>query len=126
MAGYKDDLIKKLDKLSRFGVISYHDGELIREAIEYIKELYNEAVYKNAWEVMRKKWDKDWIEVDDALPEPEEMVLLSFSNFPDPITGHYRIEEDGGGVFHLGDEGSCLEAGLFVNAWMPLPKCMED
>lgn len=68
-----------------------------------------------------------WIDIDFDVPNDNSYVLLSFSNFSVPQVGRYEEDEDGGGNFFLGDETkSCLSQDLFVNAWMPLPECMED
>lgn len=63
-----------------------------------------------------------WIPVEERLPDPDDNILMSFENFNIPLVGHY--EEDGdGGAFYVGDDlESCASAGLFVNAWIPLPK----
>ena len=70
--------------------------------------------------------DKDrWISVEERLPEDDNYILLSFSNFSLPLIGRYEADNDGGGAFYLGDndEGdTCLSEDLYVNAWQPLPE----
>lgn len=68
-----------------------------------------------------------WIPVNEdesgSLPDPDEYVLLSFVNRPDPTIGRYERKIDGSGNWYLGDfDITCLSIGLFVNAWMPLPE----
>ena len=66
-----------------------------------------------------------WIPVDERLPEDDNYILLSFSNFSLPLIGRYEADNDGGGAFYLGDndEGdTCLSEDLYVNAWQPLPE----
>lgn len=66
-----------------------------------------------------------WIPVEERLPENDDYIMLSFEDFTVPAIGRYEEDEDGGGSFYLGDddEGStCASAGLFVNAWRPLPE----
>lgn len=69
-----------------------------------------------------------WIPIDEMLPEVNEdgysdYILLSFENFSLPTIGMYWKDEDGSGAFHDGDDDRTLASyGLFVNAWMPLPK----
>ena len=64
-----------------------------------------------------------WIDINDRLPDPEEYVLVSFENFTLPDIGRYEAESDGSGAFYPGDEdASYVSFGVFVNAWMPLPK----
>ncbi len=68
-----------------------------------------------------------WIPIEEALPTDDDYVLLSFTNYNVPAIGRYEEDEDGGGNFYDGDSDEPLiKIGLFVNAWMPLPKCYED
>lgn len=65
-----------------------------------------------------------WIPVSEQLPETDDYILLSFSNFSLPMVGRYE-KDSNGGVFYLGDcdeEDTCISQNLFVNAWMPLPE----
>ena len=65
-----------------------------------------------------------WIPVGERLPEDDNYILLSFSNFSLPLIGRYEADNDGG-AFYLGDndEGdTCLSEDLYVNAWQPLPE----
>ena len=69
-----------------------------------------------------------WVPVSERLPEVDEdgysdYILISLENFSLPVIGQYVIDQDGDGSFHEGDEErTLLSYGLFVNAWMPLPK----
>lgn len=68
-----------------------------------------------------------WIPVTERLPDPESYILVSFENFSLPDIATYRVDEDGSGVFYPGDEDyTYLSAGVFVNAWMPLPKAYRE
>ena len=67
---------------------------------------------------------QDWIPVEERLPEDDNYILLSFTNFTLPAVGRYEADQEGG-AFYLGDcdeEDTCIKNDLFVNAWMPLPK----
>lgn len=65
-----------------------------------------------------------WIPVDEKLPDPDTLILVSFENFSVPMIGRYTVDDDDGGTFRIGDEDETfVEHYLFVNAWMPLPKC---
>ncbi len=67
---------------------------------------------------------KQWIPVEERLPETNDYILLSFANFSLPAVGRYEADQEGG-AFYLGDcdEGdTCVSQDLFVNAWMPLPE----
>lgn len=70
-----------------------------------------------------KKNAVQWIPVTERLPDPESYILVSFENFSLPDIATYRVDEDGSGAFYPGDEDyTYLSAGVFVNAWMPLPE----
>ncbi len=95
----KDELIERL--------AVYEDTGLTPEEIERLKEQHR------------------WILVEERLPEDDNYILLSFSNFSLPLIGRYEADNDGGGAFYLSDsdEGdTCLSEDLYVNAWMPLPE----
>lgn len=63
-----------------------------------------------------------WIPIEEKNPENDDYILMSFENFSLPAIGRY-MEDSDGGMFCLGDDDeSCTVIGLFVNAWMPLPK----
>lgn len=63
-----------------------------------------------------------WIPISEKLPEKDEYILLSFSNYSGLVLGRYE-EDDGGGAFYEGDSLTPLtQYDVFVNAWMPLPK----
>ena len=71
--------------------------------------------------------ENGWIPVNERLPETDDYILLSFSNYPIPLVGRYEKDKDGGGNFYVGDDLiSCLGNDLFVNAWMELPKRYEE
>lgn len=68
---------------------------------------------------------KGWREINEELPNPGEYVLVSFENegvtLPDIAT--YEVDKQGNGAFYPSDcEATYTSVGVFVNAWMPLPK----
>lgn len=70
--------------------------------------------------------DSNWIPVSERLPDGNEYILLSFSNFSLPMVGRFE-----NGAFYLGDDDecdTCVSQDLFVNAWRPLsePYCPEE
>ena len=73
--------------------------------------------------MIKQHTEKDiWFPAEDP-PSDDRYVLMSFENFSIPLVGRYVEDEEGGGFFAEGDEfESCLSQGLFVNAWMELPK----
>jgi hypothetical protein len=73
----------------------------------------------------------EWIPInaDDprSFPKNDDYILLSFSNMGTPIVGRFEEDDDDGGAFYIGDDmDSAATIGLFVNAWMPLPKCYRE
>ena len=73
----------------------------------------------------------EWKIPDEELPivEPididgimsSDYILLSFTNYPLVAVGRYVVDKYGNGAFYLGDDAkSCVQNGLFVNAWMPM------
>lgn len=82
---------------------------------EVIDKLQQEAVEKY-------KKEHGWIPISERLPEYESYILVSFENSTMPDIARYE-ENDEGGTFYPGDdEKSYSSYGIFVNAWMPLPK----
>ena len=69
-----------------------------------------------------------WIPVEERVPENDNYILLSFFNYPVPTVGRYELDPiDGSGAFYVGDDmAPCIICDLYVNAWMPLPKCYEE
>lgn len=68
---------------------------------------------------------KGWRDINEELPDPGEYVLVSFENegvtLPDIAT--YEVDKQGNGAFYPSDcEATYASVGVFVNAWMPLPK----
>ena len=63
-----------------------------------------------------------WIPVECRLPENDDYILVSFDNFLLPDIGRYEVDKDGGAFYPGDDEKSYISHGLFVNAWMPLPR----
>ena len=63
-----------------------------------------------------------WIPIEERLPENEEYVLVSFGNFSLADIAHYEADDNGGAFYPGDDDRSYSSYGLFVNAWMPVPK----
>lgn len=85
---------------------------------------------EKAKKLLMKRTELQWVPVTDGdewKPPVDEdgesdLILLSFENFPNPCIGVYREDEEGGAFFHEDDDDPLTSIGLFVNAWMPLPK----
>ena len=73
---------------------------------------------------------QQWIPVmdgDGEMPPVDkegysDYILVSFSNFTGLAIGQYRVDEQGGAFYHGDDDDPFTKIGVFVNAWMPLPK----
>lgn len=109
----KDELVQRLAE--------YENTGLEPDEIWKIDHLYQEL----SREVMELRKRLKWIPIEEQLPETEEYILLSFSNFSLPAIGRYETDSNGNGAFFLGDcdeEDTCISQDLFVNAWRPLPE----
>ena len=74
-------------------------------------------------ELLNERKKTRWISVSEQMPEPETCILVSFDNATVPDIAAYRVDDDGSGAFYPRDlDYTYLSAGLFVNAWMPLPE----
>ena len=68
-----------------------------------------------------------WIPITERLPETNDYILISFSNYILPDIGRYEIDAEGNGAFYPGDGAmSYASIGVFVNAWMPLPQTWKE
>ena len=63
-----------------------------------------------------------WIPISERLPKYEDYILVSFKNSTLPDIARYEEDEEGGAFYPGDEEESYSSYGLFVNAWMPLPK----
>lgn len=104
------------------------------------KDLENHTIYKEGLpgsaldivntllaDLKQDEKENGWIPIDERLPETDDYILVSFSNFELPDIGRYETDKDGGGIFFPGDkERSYVSYGLFVNAWMPLPELYKE
>ena len=68
----------------------------------------------------------DWIPVTERVPDNDRYILLSFENFSLPEVGRYEKDERGGAFFVGDDDEPISKSGVFVNAWMELPKCYKE
>ena len=113
----------------------------IREHLEQMKkDLQNNTIYKEGLpgsaldivntllnDLEQDEKENGWIPIEERLPETDDYILVSFSNFELPDIGRYETDKDGGGIFFPGDkERSYVSYGLFVNAWMPLPEPYKE
>lgn len=93
------------------------DDQAQVDALQLVSDIFDSMEEQN----------NEWIPVDERLPDTNNYILLSFSNFTIPAVGRYEVEEDGSGAFYIGDEvETCLSQDLFVNAWMELPEPYKE
>lgn len=92
---------------------STHDALLEKFTVHEIKEIINKYA---------EEYNNGWLDVDVELPPDDKYVLVSFSNFSLPDIARYEEDENGGAFYPGDEERSYVSFGLFVNAWMPLPK----
>lgn len=96
---------------------------------KFQKEVFAKKIERNniAIKALEKQHNNGWIPVDERLPDTNDYILLSFSNFTIPVVGRYETEKDGSGAFYIGDEvETCVSQMLFVNAWMKLPEPYKE
>lgn len=79
-----------------------------------IRETFNE-----------QEWYQGWIPITEAFPENSDDIILSFEKYSTTAVGRYKEDEEGG-TFYMYDGVACLEYGLFVNAWMPMPEVYRE
>ena len=78
------------------------------------------AMYEDAAE--KEKFGK-CNPIIEILTDTDEYILISCSKYTGLCICRYEKNEDGSGNFYQGDDDDALLSyGLFVNAWMPLPK----
>lgn len=74
-------------------------------------------------EAIRRMKGSYWIPIEEMLPDPDKLIILSFTNFTIPMLGRYTVDDEDSGTFRIGyEDASFAESNLFVNAWMKLPE----
>ena len=133
------------EKFGRFGFsepseVSKMVSRIKERLLQYKQELQKQTMYKEGLpgssldivnslldDLEEDEKENGWIPVDWRLPETDDYILVSFSNYTLPDIGRYESDKDGGGAFFPGDEErSYASFGLFVNAWMPLPESYKE
>lgn len=101
----------------------YEDTGLSPADVEQVNDFSQSQAHELLGKLQEERSKHSWVPVAEQLPEPEELVLLSFENFSLPMIGRYTADTDDGGAFRVGDDDeSFIEHDLYVNAWMPLPE----
>lgn len=133
------------EKFGRFGFsepseVSKMVSRIKERLLQYKQELQKQTMYKEGLpgssldivnslldDLEEDEKENGWIPVDWRLPETDDYILVSFSNYTLPDIGRYESDKDGGGAFFPGDEErSYASFGLFVNAWIPLPEPYKE
>lgn len=133
------------EKFGRFGFsepseVSKMVSRIKERLLQYKQELQKQTMYKEGLpgssldivnslldDLEEDEKENGWIPVDWRLPEADDYILVSFSNYTLPDIGRYESDKDGGGAFFPGDEErSYASFRLFVNAWMPLPEPYKE
>ena len=101
----------------------YEDTGLSPADVERVNDFSQSQAHELLGKLQEERSKHSWVPVAEQLPEPEELVLLSFENFSLPMIGRYTADADDDGIFRVGDDDeSFIEHDLYVNAWMPLPE----
>ena len=114
----------KLKNYEETGLMPDKVLELNEETQEQARAMLK-RVARLSDEIERMKGEErqQWIPVAERLPEPETYILVSLDNYTLPDIAIYRVDDDGSGAFYVGAlDCTYLSVGLFVNAWMSLPK----
>lgn len=70
----------------------------------------------------RQIWNQVFEDDLSTFPDSERDVLVSFRNCNGAMIGQWRVDEDGGGSWYVGDtDETFLEHGLFVDGWWEMP-----
>ena len=105
---------------------TYAKHSMMIQAYEMLLQAHDASVQESEEVEQLKKNAVQWIPVTERLPDPESYILVSFENSSLPDIATYRVDEDGSGAFYPGDEDyTYLSAGVFANAWMPLPEAYK-
>lgn len=117
MSHIKDRLSDYHDFMKK--LVDDHQMVLASDVFEMIEQLQDD--------LEQDEKENGWIPVDKKLPDPDKYILVSFENLLVPMIGIYTVDDDDGGTFRISDkDNSFLEYGLYVNAWMELPKRYKE
>ena len=103
-----------------FKLKDYEDTGCNPDDVERLNDFTQNEAAKLLTKLNAEEKKHKWIPVEERLPEANDYILLSFSNFTLPAIGRYEDSE-----WYLGDdwgEETCINEGFNVNAWMPLPE----
>lgn len=89
-----------------------------------VREAFN-AGYACGMSAARPEWHECFEDDPSSYPDTGRMVLVSCSNFDQPLIGRWDADDEGGN-WYLGDtDETFLSNGLFADGWWVLPKKPE-
>lgn len=74
--------------------------------------------YEEAGFSLEQLEESKWIDIGYGIPNDDRYILVSFENYDLPAIGRY----DDGAFYPEDNDKTFVSYGLFVNAWMELPK----
>ena len=119
---YKSDGEKLIEIYRLFNIEGSLKRKLTAEEMVLIYAMGNVLKEKAVEDATDTNVPGNWIPISERLPEDESYILVSFENFTLPDIARYEEDEEGGAFYPGDEEESYSSYGLFVNAWMPLPK----
>lgn len=103
-------------------LMDYEDTGCSPDDVERLNDFTQSEAAKLLQKLNAEEKKHEWIPVEEKLPEPEKLVLLSFETSSVLAVGRYIVDVDDNGTFRVGDDEDFIELDLHVNAWMPLPE----
>jgi hypothetical protein len=96
----------------------YEDTGLTPEQIREMDRLYREKC---------EELSRGWVPLDEEhIPKDGERVLACFEQPPIVDIVEYREDKMGGAFYNEDSDKPLRTYGIFVKAWMPLPKPYEE
>lgn len=105
------------EKFGRFGFseqseVSKMVSRIKERLLQYKQELQKQTMYKEGLpgssldivnslldDLEEDEKENGWIPIEERLPETDDYILVSFSNYTLPDIGRYEADKDGGGAF---------------------------
>lgn len=91
-----------------------HNGITKDTILNAFKWFFNYTIEEAQEESTEPEVQTRWIPVDEKLPDPDELILLSFENFTVPMIGRYTVDDDDSGTFRVGDTDESFVENDFV------------
>lgn len=98
----------------------YEDTGLSPADVEQVNDFSQSQAHELLGKLQEERSKHSWVPVAEQLPEPEELVLLSFENFSLPMIGRYTADTDDGR--HLSGRQMMMRV-LLSMIYMLMPGC---